>query len=128
MLATITQLATALSTIPQPVALLRSVRNESGTIVDFRWTYLNEAAASAIPAGSDLVGTTLLAAYPGHPRDLLAAYAAVVETGAPYAADDVRYDFTWEANRDDPERIVAVRATKVDDGLAICWTDVTEAS
>lgn len=93
-LATVTQLSTALSNIPQPVVILRSVRDDAGAIVDFRWTFLNEAADAAIPTAEDLIGTRLLDLVPDHPRDLFDAYVQVVETGEAVSVDNVVFD-TW---------------------------------
>lgn len=121
-----TQLSTALATLPQPMAILRSIRDEHGSVADFRWTFVNDAAAAAIPSTPGLVGTRLLELVPDLPRGLFDAYVRVVETGEPVTIEQIGYDATWGRDPTDREAVVSVRATKVDDGLALSWTVVDE--
>lgn len=102
--------------------ILRSVRSDGGRIVDFEWEYVNPAAArmlSTTPEG--LLGSRLLERFPGcrDQADLFDRYVRVVETGEPHDLE-LRYDADgidgWFRNM----------AVKLDDGLAISFSDVSE--
>ena len=107
-----------------PVVILSAVRDESGTIVDFRYVDANPAACAYNGLSHDaLVGTTVLGLLPGHTATgLLDMYIAVVETGAPLVLDD--YPYLSEVRGE--ERLYDIRAVCVDDSLVYTWRDVTE--
>ncbi len=102
--------------------ILRAVRDGTGTIVDFEWTYANEASSRLLkrPVG-DLVGHRLLEVLPGNKAcvELFARYVRVVETGEPHDVE-LRYDDDgitgWFRNL----------AVRLDDGLAVSFCDITE--
>jgi hypothetical protein len=87
------QLRAALDAMQDHVAIGESVRGEDGTIVDFVLTYMNRASVDgAGRPGRELVGKRVLELYPsweGH--GLLQVFSQVVETGAPYQADQLHY-------------------------------------
>ena len=60
-----------------------------------------------------------------HTNGLLEAYSHVVETGEPFIGHEVNYEADWE-HESAPPRVFNIRATKVEDGLAIIWHDVTD--
>jgi signal transduction histidine kinase len=107
-----------------PVVILSAVRDQSGTIVDFRCIDANPAACTDTHLPYEtLVGETLLDLFPGHAATgLLDRYIAVVETGEPLVLDDYPYlsEFRGE------ERLYDIRAVRIDDSLVYTWRDVTE--
>lgn len=102
--------------------ILRAIRDDSGTIVDFRWEFANAAAARFLnlPA-QDLVGRRLLGVLPNlrSKTDVFDRFVEVVQSGVPhdyelfYDADGV---CGWFRNM----------GIKLGDGLAVSFSDVTE--
>jgi PAS domain S-box-containing protein len=107
-------LRAALESLPDAVMVLRAVRDPTGTIVDFEWSYANHHAADLL--GCDphaLPGRSLLALVPRCRDDgAFERYAHVVETGVP-AELDVRYDHSARGSS------VSHRCTKLGDGLMV---------
>jgi PAS domain S-box-containing protein len=101
--------------------VLSSIRDEDGTIVDFRWEYANEAAARIVGRPRDwFAGRRLLVEMPGNRTDgLFDAYRQVVETG-----EALTREFTYRHEGLDVYlRMVAAQA---DDGFAVTFADLTE--
>ncbi|WP_413164326.1 PAS domain S-box protein [Capilliphycus salinus ALCB114379] len=101
--------------------ILKSVRDETGQIIDFECMYANPKAEVALKrSGEDLVGQRLLEILPGSHfnTNLFNRYVEVVETGQPhnieilYDADDIR---GWFHNM----------AVKLDDGVAVSFNDIS---
>lgn len=102
------------------IALVRSLRDESGRVVDFTGEYLNPVAERL--AGrtlADLRGRKMTEIFPGTEHNgLLARYLKVFESGEPqvfeqhYDADGVS---GWYRNM----------VIRIDDGLAIVFSDIT---
>ncbi|MEQ9621025.1 PAS domain S-box protein [Coleofasciculus chthonoplastes] len=102
--------------------ILKSLRNPAGKVIDFEWIYVNPMAAKMLHHSvSELVGQRLLNILPGNQTnsDLFERYVNVVETGEPHDIE-VRYESEvivgWFRNM----------AVKLDDGLAISFSDITE--
>ncbi|MBW4671660.1 MAG: PAS domain S-box protein [Cyanomargarita calcarea GSE-NOS-MK-12-04C] len=100
--------------------LLRSIRNELGTIEDFEWTYANPKGAELMGRSVEaLVGKRLLTVVPGNKTKVFDTYVQVAETGQPsdielfYEADGITGWF----------RIVTI---KIDDGVAISFSDISD--
>lgn len=108
-----------------PFVLLIAVRDDAGRIVDFEYTFANDAAsAQSGVRGADLVGRRLLDVLPFHRRTgLFEAYVHVVETGEPLVRDDFSYEDVRRGER--VRRSLAIRAVQLGDGLACTWRDVT---
>lgn len=106
-----------------PVVILSAVRDESGSIVDFRYVDANPAACAYTGLSHDaLIGTTLLGILPGHTATgLLDLYISVIETGESLVLDD--YPYLSELRGE--ERLYDIRAVRVDDSLVYTWRDVT---
>ncbi len=113
-------------TLLDPFVILSAVRDQAGRIVDFVYEFANEAACAANRTSSeDLLGHSLLGLLPEHESSgLIALYAHTVETGRPLILDDLDYVDSWGGER--LEKVFEVRASKVGDGLAYTWRDVTE--
>ena len=119
------KLATAASAMHEPLTLMTPVRDDSGEIVDFEFAYFNDAGAATLPVPREtLIGTRISARLPTHTNGLFQSYKAVVETGEPFVGHEVRYDRDLEL--ESAPRVFNIRATKVQDGIAVIWHDVTE--
>jgi two-component system CheB/CheR fusion protein len=117
----------ALATIPvtslDPFGIYSAIRDASGRIVDFRVEYVNDAATEANGlAREEQVGRTVLDLLPQHKESgLYDIYCRVIETGEPFETD--AFLFQWG---DPPQRRwFDIRATKLGDGFASAWRDVT---
>lgn len=101
--------------------LFESVRDGSGQIVDFQWSYANSAAAKII--GKDPIwfeGRRLLVEMPGNRTDgLFDAYRSVVEQGIPWVQ-------TFPYKHEGLDIFVRAVATKVNDGFAVMFADLSE--
>lgn len=102
--------------------ILDSVRDESGTIVDFVWAYVNPKAAEILQHPvENLIGQRLLELIPGDPlnAELFHLYQRVVETGEPHDIE-MPYNLAggtgWFRNM----------AVKLEDGVAISFNDITQ--
>ncbi len=101
--------------------ILRSVRDASGQIVDFVWTYANPAAGRILKQPPErLVGQRLLTVLPGNLENqaLFDRYVRIVETGQ---GDEVELQYQAEGI-DGWFRNMAV---KLSDGVAISFSDIT---
>lgn len=102
--------------------VLDAVRDANGTIVDFRWSYVNPIAGKLMKhAPEHLVGQRLLDVLPGNrdASELFERYVRVVETGE---AHDCEILYRSEGI-DGWFRNMAVR---VGDGIAVSFCDITE--
>ncbi len=110
----------------EALSVFTSIRDEAGTIVDFRWEYANTMASIITGhAPDDLVGRRLLDVLPDHgPSGMLDIYRAVVETGEPWAEATLWCEDTW-GDGTTARRAFDVRATKLHDGFVVVTRDVT---
>lgn len=101
--------------------LLDAVRDARGRLLDFRWRYVNPAAAQLLQRPREaLVGARLLEVLPGNKTasELFERYVQVVETGEPHDLE-IRYEADgihgWFRNM----------AVKLNDGVAVYFSDIT---
>ncbi|MBF2048530.1 MAG: PAS domain-containing protein [Elainella sp. C42_A2020_010] len=102
--------------------ILDSLRDETGAIVDFVWTYVNPKAAEILKHPvEELVGQRLLEVLPGNElnSELFERYVRVVETGEPH-------DIELSYNADGITGWFRNMAVKLEDGVAIFFSDITE--
>ncbi len=102
--------------------MLECVRDEQGKIIDFIWTYANPKACEILKhPPEDLIGNRLLVILPGNREnsELFQRYVRVVETGEPHDIE-LAYESEgitgWFRNM----------AVKLEDGIAIFFSDITE--
>ena len=102
--------------------ILQSVRDEEEKIIDFQWIYVNPKAAQVLQSNvEELIGQRLLEVLPGNKTnsELFDRYVKLVETGEPHDLE-LRYESEgivgWFRNM----------AVKLDDGVAISFSDITE--
>ncbi|RPD47559.1 PAS domain S-box protein [Paracnuella aquatica] len=98
------------------IQVFEAVRDESGAIVDFKYTLLNEAAEKWMP---DPIGKSLLALQPGVVEEgIFDAFKQVVETGTPQ-----HYEKHYQHEQFDGWFYQSV--VKLHDGVATTTTDIT---
>jgi signal transduction histidine kinase/FixJ family two-component response regulator len=105
------------------VAAFRALRDpDTDEVIDFVWILAN-AYAETVTGRSEaqLIGKRLLEKLPQHgPSGLFDRYRRVVETGG-------SEEFTTEYHDAGVSGVFAVRVMKLDDGVAVAFTDVSEA-
>ena len=102
--------------------ILQAVRDSVGTIVDFRWTYVNPAAARLLKhAREELEGQLLLAVLPGNKQssELFERYVKVIETGQPH---DIEIVYEGEGIQGWFRNM----AVKLGDRVAVSFADISE--
>jgi PAS domain S-box-containing protein len=111
---------TAEDASPDAFALLEPVRDASGTVVDFRFTYVNRAALAMTGRGEDeLLGRRIRGDLPPARDWLFEGCALALESGEPFVAEH-EYAGARLSGR------LAVTVVKVDDGVAVTARDVTD--
>lgn len=114
--------------------IYRSIRNEQGTIVDFRVDHLNPAACQRTGLALDLqVGQSLQTLQPQYAPTALAltgslfqACCTTVETGHPFAQEvTIGGSVVGEMNDRSPLTF-DVRVARFDDGFVASWQDITQ--
>ena len=105
---------------PDGFMVLDAVRNAQGEVVDFRWTYVNDAGAKLVGQTRDfLVGRTLLEVHPGNqPQGLFARYVQLIADGVPWVSEG-KYE------RDGLNVMARLAVARVGDGLAISIVDLS---
>lgn len=102
--------------------ILRSIRDDQGKIIDFEWTYANRAAGEILKHPPDkLIGQRLLDILPGNRenRALFDRYVRIVESGQ---GDEVELHYQFEGINGWFRNMTV----KLDDGVAISFSDITE--
>lgn len=100
--------------------IMRSVRDDQGTIVDFVWEYVNPAAIRVLrrPA-EELLGRRLLDVLPKNKDSgLFERYVHVVETGQPH---DIELYYSGEGITGWFRNMTV----KLEDGIAVSFSDIT---
>jgi diguanylate cyclase (GGDEF)-like protein len=117
----------ALDSLADGFAIMTSLRDTLGTIVDFRFDYLNDAACGCHQLNRDELVGRLASQTPGllWPTGALSDWAAVVDTGLPVVTEWLTAPDAPSGGRCPPGRAFELRATKLGDGLAVLYRDVT---
>lgn len=113
--------------LPDSVSVFEAIRDDAGTIVDFRWVYANPASAALTGHSVEtLQRSTLLKLLPEHANSgVFATYVGVVETGEPFLQETLWYEDVWGDGEAPRRRAFDVRATKVGDGFVVVTREVT---
>jgi PAS domain S-box-containing protein len=109
--------------LPDCFGIYSAVRDESGSIIDFKIDYVNHTACTVAQlSAKEQIGKHLCELQPAY-RDsgLFDDYCQVVETGEPLSEESILED----ADGDRPNRIFDIRAAKLGDGLVILWHEIT---
>jgi diguanylate cyclase (GGDEF)-like protein/PAS domain S-box-containing protein len=112
-----------LDALVDPHILLEAVRDGAGDVVDFTVIESNPAAQAEHPGERSTLGTRLSQQEGVHLWSLIPVIARVVETDTRLVADDV---FVTGHVIGGEDRWVDVRVTKVGDGAAITWRNVSD--
>jgi PAS domain S-box-containing protein len=118
------QFRTSVEAVFVPVSILAAQHNDNGEISDFVFRHVNEACIKAAGHNNEsLIGHQLSSLFP-QPEDvgLFDILCRVVETGEAWETEKFRYPRFCDGQ----ERMLRLRATKWQDGIALAWEDVTE--
>jgi PAS domain S-box-containing protein len=100
------------------VMILKAIRDEKGSIIDFEYVFVNKKAEESVKR-KGLAGKKLTEEFPGSKKtNLLSSYAKVVETGIPWE-DEFYY------NDDGMDFWTSVKTIKLDDGCLVTYSDIT---
>ncbi|MCT7951181.1 PAS domain S-box protein [Ancylothrix sp. C2] len=117
---------TSLDNLLDGFAILRTIRNESGQIIDFKFEYINPAGcANSQLSQEQHIGKSLCELFPDHlTNGLFQEYCQVVETGQPLIKESLIY----EAHNHQQHLSGAydLRAAKSGDGIVVTWRNITE--
>lgn len=107
-------------------AIYKSIRDESGQILDFRVEYVNGIACEKNRMTKEQqIGKNLCELLPVYRENgLFADYCRVVETGEVLSKVALFYD-----DNDKQEKLVRafdIRVSKWDDGVVACWRDISD--
>ncbi len=106
------------------VAIFSAIRDDLGQISDFRYDYLNSAALENNRMTVKDIGRSLCEVFPAvRTSGLLAEYCQLVATGQPLIKEELVYEDVFGGER--LTRAYSIHATKLDDGLVVCWRDLT---
>lgn len=110
-----------LDTAIDALVVLEAVRDGTGAVVDFRTTYANEPAGALVGRSPRTMIGDLLSSQPADvSASRMRVFGEVLETGR---------GVTYEARSPDPrtgeERLLAVRVSRMADGVAVVFRDVT---
>jgi len=110
----------AQATTPDPFTILEAVRDASGEVVDFRWTYVNAATERLTgESAGELIGALVSVKRLGiRDSDLYKGWLETLVTGEP---------FSREVPMQFPSGLAFVRLTgvRIGDGIGTWFTDLT---
>lgn len=116
---------TALSTMQEGFAILSSVRDDAGKTIDFKYEYINEAGCKLnMKLREEHLGHTMLELLPNHRGEIFNDYTRVVESNEPIIGREIFYKDIY-GKRKLLERTFRFSASKLGDGIAISWRDIT---
>jgi len=115
------ELAAALMVLPDPVYILMAVRDPAGTVVDLRYSFLNEACARLLGQPVEpLIGRGLCEVFPSvRALGIFDTYVAVIDSALP-----VSFDVPW-FKENGVEGSFCLTAARFGDGLLVSARDTT---
>lgn len=116
---------TSVEAIPDCFGIYRSIRDESGRIVDFLVEFVNAPACAYHNLTKDQqVGRRFLDLLPDHRQlGVFDEFCRVVETGRPLVGEKLLYD---DNNKQRIAKALEIKTVRLDDGVAVYWRDITE--
>lgn len=107
------------------LAIFSAIRGESGQITDFRYEYINQAGCELNHMSREqIMNKTLCQLLPNHRETgLIEEYSQVVETGQPLIKESLVYTDNYDGKL--LSRAFYFQATKLGDGFAVAWRDIT---
>ena len=108
-------------------AILSSIRDSDGQLIDFRYEYINEAGCKMNQkAREEHIGRTLLKLFPEEKEiGLFDDYVEVIETGQPLVKEHVIYEPVYGGS-DRLKQAFDVQIIRLEDGIVVSWQDITE--
>ncbi|MFN8595625.1 MAG: PAS domain S-box protein [Anaerolineae bacterium] len=107
---------------PDAFTILQSVRDSSGQIIDFEWTYANPAAGRILKhPPEELIGQRLLTVLPGN-LDVHVLFNRYVRIAEGEPGDEVELEYHSDAISGWFRNL----AVKLNDGVAVSFTDITQ--
>ncbi len=105
---------------PDSFVVLEAVRDPAKAVVDFKWVYVNQAAALLLKRPREwLLGRRMLETHPGvNEEGLFRRFIEVLELGTPWVAE-LRYA------RDAIDAMVRLSVARVGDGVAVAAVDLS---
>lgn len=105
---------------PVGFVLLDAVRDPDNNVIDFKWGYINPAAKKILPPMAE-TGKTLRSVYAASEdlEKMIARHAEVVTTGVAWQGE-----IPW--NSPEFEGWLSIRTVRVDDGVAVSFSDTTQ--
>jgi len=118
-------LSSILANIDNAIVALQAVRapgldGQPGAIVDFTYALVNQRVSALVGVSDDeMIGKRLLTIFPGARKTgLFDLYLKTIESGEPQY-QEIHY------NEDGLEDWVAVRSSKLEDGVVVSFTNIT---
>ncbi len=117
----------AVENLLEAFAIFSVVRDAQGEVVNFRFEYLNQVAVETfISTGQPVLEQKLTEMLPNTTQlGLLNAFIQVVATGQPFVAKGMEIEDCW-GGKLPFTRAFDIQATRLGDGIAVSWRDVTE--
>ena len=108
-------------------AILSSIRDSDGQLIDFRYEYINQAGCKMNQkAREEHIGRTLLELFPEQKEiGLFDDCVEVIETGQPLAEEYVIYEPVYGGS-DRLKQAFYVQISRLEDGIVVTWQDITE--
>jgi len=104
-----------------PFTILRAVRDRSGAIEDFEWTFVNEAAGRALrTTPRELLGTRMLERFPGSRASIFPLFCRVAQT---HEGQEIEVEY----RADGLEGWFRNMAVPLGDGVATSFVEITES-
>ena len=117
----------AVENLLEAFAIFSIVHDERGEVADFRFEYLNQVAVQTfISTGQPVIGQKLTEMLPNTTQlGLLNDFVQVATTGQPFVAKGMEIEDCW-GGKLPFTRAFDIQATRLGDGIAVSWRDVTE--
>ena len=115
-------LAGILDTVQNGLSVLDAIRDENGRLTDYRYLEASQSLLTGLQMPRDqVVGRRLLGILPGFRQTTLwPIYLRVLETGVPY-------QFETHYLADGFDRHFALSVAKLNDGLVVSFTNITDS-
>ena len=117
---------TSLDNLLDGFAILRTIRNQTGQIIDFKFEYINQAGCANTQLSKEQhIGKNLCGLFPQHlTNGLFQEYCQIVETGQPLIKESLIYE--PQNHQKHLSGAYDIRAAKSGDGIVVTWRNITK--
>ena len=114
-----------LNTMLDCLSILKAERNATGEIIDLRYEYINDPGCKDHNLSyTEHIGRRISEIHPSYIESGLSEmYCRVIETGEPLELDSL---YLPNATMPTIIEVYDIKATKLDDGIAVSWRNITE--